>query len=274
MKTLLSSLALLGCLAASGWAQPLAKTEDISEDIAPDGAVDLAFQMTFDAAPWRQWKAMIGDEPARLRAMLRHQFAAYNLENFKLDRNDLDRTAKLSVHSPGGPELRDDGTYQIPVESYFRLVNGAGRSWFFSGNNPEAANSLNNVKVTLPENAVNASVVNPGTADQALIFALTPPPSPVRWYYSVGATLAAVGLLTILGALLLKRPRFELMPAQPPRALPGTAAAAADQRATIAEPPPAAPVLNPFRPVSPAQPDDLPAAVPPPPQSKASTEPD
>ena len=71
------------------------------------------------------------------------------------------------MRSPVGPQLRDDGTFQVPVDGYYRLVNNAGRVWYFSGNNPQAAYTLNNVKVTLPANAVNVSLANPNNADQA-----------------------------------------------------------------------------------------------------------
>ena len=153
--------------------------------------------------------------------MMRHQFAAMTLENFKLDRDDMNRVAKMSMHSPVGPELRDDGSYQVPVDGYFRLVNGAGRTWYFSGNNPNAGNSLNNVKVTLPANALNAYVTNPNGADQALVFALVPTPSPTRWFYRLGVPLAIIGLTALLGGLLVREARVEILPPVH-RALPST----------------------------------------------------
>ncbi len=229
LKTVGRALALAICLGAGNLrAQSLPKTADINETVFADGSVDLNFQMTFDAAPWRQWKAMVGDEPARLRAMMRHQFAALTLENFKLDRDDMDRTAKMSMHSPTGPELRDDGSFQIPVDGYFRLVNGSGQTWFFSGNNPHGGNTLNNVKVTLPANALNAYVANPNNADQALVFALTPAPSPARWFYLAGTAVALLGLAVLLTGVLARRRGVEVLPPSlPVHNLPAAQPAAA-----------------------------------------------
>jgi hypothetical protein len=245
MKKLFCVLALVFCAAGAGRAASLPKTSDIAEEISPDGSVDLSYQMTFDAAPWRQWKTMVGDEPARLRAMMRHEFAAMTLENFKLDRDDLNRVAKISMHSPVGPELRDDGSLQVPVENYFRLVNGSGRIWYFSGNNPTEGYALNNVKITLPANAVNAYVANPNTADQALVFALTPLPSVSRWFYIAGAAAVFLGLLLVLLGALVKKQRFELVPAtEPTRALPAAGSTAAVRNVAV-EPHPSAPVMEP-----------------------------
>lgn len=210
--------AALASLSGLARAQSLPKTADIAEDVAPDGSVNMGFQMTFDAAPWRAWKSMIGDEPARLRAMMRHQFAAFTLEDFKLDRDDMNRVAKISMRSPSGPELRDDGSFQVPVDGYFRLVNNAGNVWYFSGNNPSAGYTLNNVKVTLPANAQNAYVANPNNPDQALVFALTPPPSSSRWYYLAGGAALILGLASLLAGVL-NRQRAQMLPAATPRAL-------------------------------------------------------
>jgi hypothetical protein len=266
-------LALLA-LAAAGHAQQSGpKTSDITEVIASNGAVDMAFKMTFDAAPWRQWKAMVGDEPARLRTMLRHEFAAYTLEDFKLDRDDLDRVAKLSIHSPTGPQLRDDGSFQIPVEGYFRLINHAGADWYFSGNNPRAGYALNSVHITLPANAVNGYVTNPNSADQALVFALVAPPSPFRWFYIAGAIALVLGLLLLLLGALPRRQRVEILPPSTPRALPSSGAAAGYPLAGAGQLPTAGAAIEPAPVVNP--PPQVQRVDPaPPPAGKTFVEPD
>ena len=254
---LLAGAACVFGLAATVRGQAIPKTVDVAEDVSADGAVNVSFQMTFDAAPWRQWKTMVGDEPARLRAMMRHRFAAMTIENFKLDRDDLNRVASLSMRSPVGPQLRDDGTFQVPVDGYYRLVNNAGRVWYFSGNNPQAAYTLNNVKVTLPANAVNVSLTNPNNADQALVFSLTPPPSASRGYALAGGALLLIGLGLLAAGFLYRR--ASVWTPVPPRALP-TAPARLE---TAPLPPPTqtlpSPGLEPVRTMPPASP---PLAVP------------
>lgn len=236
MKTFVPFLLFLCVvLAADVHAQSGPKTSDISEEIAPDGSVKMNFRLTFDAAPWRQWKEMVGEEPARLRAMMRHQFSVLTLEDFKLERDDMNRVAQMSMRSNVGPEIRDDGSYQVPVDGYFRLVNNAGPVWFFSGNNPHAGYTLNNVKLTLPANATDARVINEGKEDQELVFALTPAPSPSRWFYLSGVCLALLGLGSVIIGLLLQPKRLALPAATPPPFLPATPVASTLPPAT---PPP------------------------------------
>jgi hypothetical protein len=214
MKTspLLSRIALVAAMvvgfaalaAPRALAQSTPKTLDAVQDIAADGSVALTISMSFDAAAWKTWKAQVGDEPARLRAMMKHQFSAYALEDFKLEKNDLERTAKITMRSASGLELRRDGSFRIPVEKYFRLVNSSGREWFFSGNNPHAANSLNTVKLVLPANAREAQLVNAGTGEQGLIFRVEVPAGRSRTLVLAGGGVLAVGLALLAAAVLLK----------------------------------------------------------------------
>ena len=270
LKRFLLALSLACAVGSPGHAQMLPKTSDIAEEVFPDGSIDLRFEMAFDAAPWRQWKAMVGDEPARLRAMMRHQFAVMTLEDFKLERDDMNRVAKLSMHSPVGPELRDDGSYQVPVDGYFRLVNGSGRTWYFSGNNPEGGNALNNVKVLLPANALNAYVANPNNVDQALVFALAPVPSPVRWLYWVGIPMIFLGSLSLLMGAVFRSNRVEVLPPVR-RSLPPTLQPA-ERRPVIAEPRSSAPLATP--PPLPTPSNAVPADEPVPRKPNLYNEPD
>ena len=252
-------------------AQP--KTADMDFAVATDGSLTMAIQMTFDAANWRGWKAMVGDEPARMRAQMRHQFAAMTLEDFKLERDDMNRVAKMSMHSPSGPDLREDGSLQLPVDGCFRLVNHTGRDWFFSGNNPSAGGSLNNVKVTLPTNVKEARVANADSPEQALVFALTAPPSASGWFYGAGGLLSLLGLALLGLGLRARRRAAVLVPAgydAPSRRVAPAAVSAATPPpfmpppSPVILPPPVPPAFVPRRlPVPEPRADDGPATPPP-----------
>jgi hypothetical protein len=210
MKTFLIALVTFVAvlpLQPSAKAQVPAKTADIIQEIGPDGSINLTFQMSFDAGPWKIWKTIVGDEPSRLRAMMRHQFAAFVIDDFKLEKDDMNRTAKMTMRSPAGPELRKDQRFQISVEGWCRLVNHTGREWFFSGNNPSAGNSLNTIKIIMPANTVEATLVNPGTAEQTLVYSLRQPAGKSRIVLWSGAVIMVLGasMLTV-GFLPKKHP--------------------------------------------------------------------
>jgi len=198
-------------------AQVPAKTFDSTQVINPDGSVDLTFQMAFDALPWGYWKNQVGDDPARLRSMLRYQFAAYVIDDFKFEKDDLNRTARITMHSPAGAELRRDEGLQIPVEGWCRLINHTGREWFFSGNNPSAGNQPTTVKIALPPNTIDSSLVNAGTTDQALVYVVSAPAGKARLFGWSGAVVMLLGAVLLgAGRLSRKAPVPPVVPASPP----------------------------------------------------------
>ena len=222
MKTRLLFLAIaLALLPAwrSSVAQVTAKTLDGIQEIQHDGSVNLTIQLSFDAKPWQLWKTIVGDNPARLRSMMRYQFAALVIDDFKFEKDDLNRTAKVTMRSPAGPELRKDQLFQIPVEGWCRLINNTGHTWFFSGNNPAAGNNQNTMKVVLPENTTEAKLVNAGTPDQALVYALSVPAGNARLFVWSGAIVMLLGaVLLVAGRLSKQGPAPSPVPASPPPA--------------------------------------------------------
>ena len=157
---------------------------------------------------------MVGDEPSRLRATLKHQFSAYVIDDFKFEKDDLNRTAKMTVRSPAGPELYKEGRFRIGVEKEYRLVNNSGREWFFSGNNPYSNNSLQTVRITLPANAFDAALTNAGNPEQGLVYSLKVPSGKARLYVILGAVLAGIGALSVAAGFLINK-----LPAQTPPAV-------------------------------------------------------
>lgn len=173
-----------------------------TEEVAPDGSVVATVEMTFDASQWLQWKPTVGDQPARLRAMMKHHLGAqFSIDDFKLERDDLNRKAKMTLTSAVGPALTRDGRFSLPVEKEFRLVTGADRVWFFSGNNPLAGNTLNTIKVILPENLAAVKLLNVGDPNQALVYTLKLKPGTSRRYVWAGIALLGFGSM-LLGAEL------------------------------------------------------------------------
>lgn len=200
------ALALFPC-PRSAIAQVTAKTADMIQEVSPDGSMNLTFQYSFDAGDWKRWLALVGNDPARMRAMMRHDFAALVIDEFKLEKDDMNRTAKMTMRSPAGPELRKDKRFQIPVDGWCRMINHVGREWFFSGINPATGNTQNTWKIVLPANTVEATLVNAGTSDQALVYSLSQPAGKASLFVWSGAVvMVSGGVLLAVGLLAKKSP--------------------------------------------------------------------
>jgi hypothetical protein len=188
-----------GVLAAllTARAQMAAKSLDETVELARDGSGTVTVACAFDAGPWGMWKANFGDDPARARASIRYNLGArVAFDDFKLERDDLNRTAKMTVHSTVAAELRPDGRYSCPIDREFRLVNNAGRVWFFSGN---IAGTLSTIKVVLPETATDAALADVGSSEQALVYSLPRQHGSARKYLLAGFALFGLGTV-LMGA--------------------------------------------------------------------------
>lgn len=202
MKTILVAVTALAA-ALSLRAQMAPKTLDATIDLTPNGSATVSFAYSFDAGPWTAWKANVGDDPARTRASIRYNFGArVAFDDFKLERNDLNRSAKVTLHTAVAAELRSDGRYAFPVDKEFRLVNNIGGVWFFSGN---VANTLSTIKVTLPEGAKDAALVDVGSSEQALVYTLPPRHGSARRFVVWGSGLLLVGLGLMAAAGMANR---------------------------------------------------------------------
>lgn len=205
---LLAALLLAAGTRLDGQVSP--KTVTGEQLVAPNGSATVNMTFTYDAAAWAQWRATTGKDPARTRAAMRYNFGAeVAFDGFKMDCDDLNRTAKVMLHSAVASELRPDGGYALPVDKDLRLVNGAGQVWFFSG---VMANTLSTLKIVLPTQATDAALVNGGEASQAIVYTLPPVPGSARKYTVAGAILLALGLVLLGIRAGLGRAR----PAAPP----------------------------------------------------------
>lgn len=194
---------ILACRPAGAQVTP--KTADVTFDVRANGSVVLTMAMSFDAAGWRQWRAQVGDEPARLRGLMKHQFAAYVIDDFQFEKDDLNRKAKVTLRSPAGPQLLSNGHLGIPIEPYFRLVNHAGREWFFSGNNPYAGNSLNTERIVLPVSLETSELTGAGGPEQVLVYSVVVPVGRSRYLVWSGVVLLLVGAAALGGGILARR---------------------------------------------------------------------
>lgn len=201
MKPRRRKVLLLGCsvlaAAVAARAQMAAKSLDETVELTRDGSGTVTVACAFDAGPWAAWKANFGDDPARARASIRYNLGArVAFDNFKLERDDLNRTAKMTVHSSVAAELRPDGRYSCPIDKEFRLVNNVGRVWFFSGN---IAGTLSTIKVVLPDTATDATLIDVGSSEQALVYSLPRQHGSAHKYLVAGFTLFGVGVV-LMGA--------------------------------------------------------------------------
>jgi len=160
----------------------------------------------YSAKRWSFWKQQYGDRPDMLWRDMKQQLASMALVDFDLKKNDVERTATMKISFRGGPRLRSDGASEIGVPKEMKKISDSGREWIFSAvaqdNSFEPTMVNETIRVTLPAEARNARLEQPGTAFQALVYEIPEPGRGKGMLYLglsaliIGLALGAAGFLT------------------------------------------------------------------------------
>ena len=169
-------------------------------DALGNAAVTATF--TLPAEQWRLWNQTYGQNEFLLKRDFEHQFSAVVLRDFKLERDDMNRTAKLSMKGTASAEYRGNGVWEAELEKGVRGTQVSERVWQFSKSTGQGGAILQqNYRITLPEGATGSEQVTGEFGIPVLRYSLEPagrsPMLPVAAAVLglLGAGLAAWGLL-------------------------------------------------------------------------------
>jgi hypothetical protein len=172
---------LLGLLVVAGFCVAVARaraadTMQFERSFVLDkrGDGQVTDMVHFPAKRWAVWKQQYGDRPDMLWRDKKQQLASMALVDFDLKKNEIERTATMKISFRGGPRLRSDGASEIGVPKDMKKISDSGREWIFSAvaqdNSYDPTIVNETIRVTLPAEARNARLDQPGTAFQALVY--------------------------------------------------------------------------------------------------------
>lgn len=105
------SFVLLGSLAMGQQTQ-----QKIDMDIDNVGNAKITVSMTMNASQWQVWNANLGNNPAALKREIERSMPAYFLDDFKLEKDDMNRSFNLSLNAYGVCEINKRGVWSIETD--------------------------------------------------------------------------------------------------------------------------------------------------------------
>jgi hypothetical protein len=142
---------------AAGQETPIVQ-QDIEVIIDRLGNADLSARFTLPAAQWRMWKESYGENESLLKRDFQHQYSTVVLKDFRLERDDMNRTATLRMKGEADAEYRGDGVWEVELEKGLRGTRVSDTEWHFTRTAAEAGAVLQqNLVLRLPAGARNTA---------------------------------------------------------------------------------------------------------------------
>jgi hypothetical protein len=158
-----------------------------------DAVVEEKTQM--GAADWMQWREQYGDHPDLVLRNLRYQMAGAVLEDYSLEKDDVQRRYVAKVKARALARYRSKGDFSIDVPKDFNLVTGSGTDWFFTASAPTNGVLVSaTIKAKLPSKATNASFSPAGDINLLTYSIDVTPLKPKGWLIG-GIALLSLGVV-------------------------------------------------------------------------------
>jgi hypothetical protein len=192
----IATAGLLIGAAGSLLGQEASRTVERSYQFDARGDATIQFSFQLGAAPWAKWKEQYGDHPDILLRNVKYQLAAAVIEDFGLDKDDINRKAVAKFKARALARYLGDGQFQIDVPKNMKLVTGSGQEWVFTDSMLEDGGIVNITdRAKLPPNARDAHLTN-GTDFDELVYTLDVSPAKPKalLYLGIVCLVAAAGL--------------------------------------------------------------------------------
>jgi hypothetical protein len=162
---------------------------DMAIKIGPTGELNANYVLTFSANKWRLWKNSIGSDADRVRVSVKYLGSAQaQIDDFKYERDDLNRIAKLNIHSKVGAIYRE-GRYFFDIDEGYKHIDTNGATWYFSGKTGVVPGTY---KVTLPASASDVKLVDVENNQKAISYIIPQSVGSAQRYRNI-----AIGFLSL-----------------------------------------------------------------------------
>ena len=87
------------------------------------GNGDLKVSMSMNATQWQVWLQSLGNNPTLLKRSMERALPAYFLDNFKLEKNDMDRSCEFSFKALGVCQVNKRGKWIVNTDKKNTEIN-------------------------------------------------------------------------------------------------------------------------------------------------------
>lgn len=193
MKTLVKILVVCVLLfALNANAQSQQKIEMRIDSI---GNAKLNISMTMNAQEWQIWNSNYGNNPSALKRDIERGMPAYFLDDFKLDKDDMNRSFNLSLNAYGVCDINKRGKWIVDTEQKNAQLTELTENKYMLVSSPqEYGGSLQQTFIIeLPETAKNIKTDKNAFGKSVFEFDMDAPSSGFNVMRWAGILLIVIG---------------------------------------------------------------------------------
>jgi phage gpG-like protein len=192
MKTLIKTIVCVLLFNTSINAQSQQKIEMRIDSI---GNAKLAVSMTMNAQQWQVWNSNYGNNPSALKRDIERSMPAYFLDNFKLEKDDMNRSFNLSLNAYGVCEINKRGKWIVDTDQKnAQLTELTGNKYMLVSSPPEYGGNLQQTFIVeLPNKAKNIKTDKDAYGKSVFEFDMDAPSSGFNMMRWSGVFLLIIG---------------------------------------------------------------------------------
>lgn len=134
--------------------------QNIQMTIDPMGNAKIHMNMTMNAQQWQNWNATLGSNPAALKRQVERGMPAFFLDEFKLEKDEMNRSFALSLNAYGVCDIDKRATWTLDVDQENAQLTKLNESKYMFVSSPEefGRQIQQNYTINFPENAQDIKV--------------------------------------------------------------------------------------------------------------------
>lgn len=195
---------LLVLFIATAYGQQLQQKIDMRIDSIGNAKIKLS--MTMNAQQWQIWQGSLGNNPAALKREVERGMPGYFLDDFKLEKDEMNRSFELSLNAYGACDIDKRGTWIVETDQKDANLTKLTENKYMLVSSPiESGGTIQQTyTIELPEKASNIKVDTDAYGKSIFKFEMESPSGGFNLLRLSGLALFLIGGAWTGGSLLSK----------------------------------------------------------------------
>lgn len=184
--------------------QPIQAQNQIQQQITMNldekGNSEIFVQQKMDAASWQNWIAYLGNNPAAMKREIQKSMPAFFLEDFKLEKNDMERSYELSLKALGVCKVDKKGRRILETdEKDINLTKLTDSKYMYVNSPMEFGGQVQQTTIiNFPENALDIELDRDAYGKTIFTFRMKEPSNSINYIRYVGIALLISGIFSMV----------------------------------------------------------------------------